>query len=123
MTKPGERVYAVLSATSDEVSLLGFGVYVGDEVPPAPVGFVCAVFGAVTWEEFDQVVAKELESEPNPALRPTNPKIVLDDGQVVWGAECWWGPESTYATFRGTRTEKRCSIVTERQPPSTKETS
>lgn len=43
------------------------------------------------------------------------PKIVLDDGQVVWGAECWWGPESTYATFRGERAEKRCSIVAERE--------
>lgn len=21
-----------------------------------------------------------------------NPKIVLDDGAVVWGCECWWGP-------------------------------
>lgn len=118
MTKPGERVYAVLSATSDEVSLLGFGVYVGDEVPPAPVGAVRAVFGAATWEEFDRVVAEDLGGEPNPALRPTNPKIVLDDGQVVWGAECWWGPESTYAAFRGARAEKQCSIVDERQSPS-----
>jgi len=21
----------------------------------------------------------------------TNPKIVLDDGQIVWGCQCWWG--------------------------------
>jgi hypothetical protein len=111
-------VYAVLSATSAEVSLLGFGVYVGDEVPPAPMGAVRAIFGAATWEDFDRVVAEDVGAEPNPALRPTNPKIVLDDGQVVWGAECWWGPESTYMTFRGERAEKRCSIVTERQAQS-----
>lgn len=22
-----------------------------------------------------------------------NPKVQLDDGGVVWGCECWWGPE------------------------------
>jgi hypothetical protein len=118
VTKPGERVYAVLSATADEVSLLGFGVYVGDEVPPAPMGAVRAVFGASTWDEFDRVVAEDVGAAPNPALRPTNPKIVLDDGQVVWGAECWWGPESTYAAFRGTRAKKHCSIIAERRDPS-----
>lgn len=116
--KQGERVYAVLSATPEEVSFLGFGVYVGDEVPPAPMGFVRAVFNAATWEDFDRVVAEDAGSEPNPAARPTNPKIVLDDGEVVWGCECWWGPEAGYAAFRGTRTEKRCSIAAERKAPT-----
>jgi len=111
----GERVYAVLSATAAEVSFLGFGVYVGDEVPPAPMGVVRAVFRATTWEEFDRIVAEDTGGEPNPAVRPTNPKIVLDDGEVVWGCECWWGPETGYATFRGARAEKRCSIVAERK--------
>lgn len=112
--KQGERVYAVLSATTKEVSFLGFGVYVGDEVPPAPMGMVRALFGASTWEAFDRVVAEDTGYEPNPAARPTNPKIVLDDGEVVWGCECWWGPEAGYAAFRGTRAEKRCSITAER---------
>ena len=22
-----------------------------------------------------------------------NPRITLDDGRVVWGCQCWWGPE------------------------------
>ncbi len=22
-----------------------------------------------------------------------NPRIGLDNGQIVWGCECWWGPE------------------------------
>ncbi len=22
-----------------------------------------------------------------------NPRLTLDNGQVVWGYECWWGPE------------------------------
>jgi len=113
--KQEERVYAVLSATPEEVSLLGFGVYVGDEVPPVPTGFVRAVFGAATWEEFDRVVAADAACEPNPTARPTNPKIILDDGEVVWGAECWWGPESAYKAFRGARAEKRCSIAAARK--------
>lgn len=23
----------------------------------------------------------------------SNPKIVLDSGEVIWGCECWWGNE------------------------------
>lgn len=111
--KPGERVYAVLSATPKEVYLLGFGVYVGDEVPPAPMGMVRSVFGAATWEEFDRVVTDALLMSE--AARPTNPKIVLDDGEVVWGAECWWGLEVAYPRFRGARIEKRCSIADQRK--------
>ncbi len=116
-TKQGERVYAVLAATPEEVSLLGFGVYVGDEVPPAPMGFVRAVFRAATWEEFDRVVTEDTGCAPSvaAAARPTNPKIVLDTGEIVWGAECWWGPEAGYPKFRGERTEKRCSIADARK--------
>lgn len=114
-TEQGQRVFAVLSATVDEVSLLGFGIYVGDEVPPAPMGFVCAVYRVTTWEEFDRVAAEDAGCEPNPATRPTSPKIVLDDGEVVWGAECWWGPEARYAKYRAGRPEKRCSIAVERK--------
>lgn len=29
-----------------------------------------------------------------------NPKIVLDNGDVVWGFQCWWGPlERTRARY------------------------
>lgn len=112
MKTPGARVFAVLSADDKTVCLLGFGTYAGDEVPPAPVG-LHALFGA-TWEAW----AKEIASEevPDPLLfRPKNPKIVLDDGEVVWGAECWWGPEEEYARFRGSRAETRASIVEARK--------
>jgi hypothetical protein len=115
MTPQGARVYAVLSATTDEVSLLGFGLYVGDEVPPAPMGAVRSIFRATTWEEFDRIAAEDAGTSPNPAARPKNPKIVLDDGDVVWGAECWWGLESAYPKFRGARAEKRVSIVEARK--------
>jgi hypothetical protein len=102
----GDRVFAVESADNKEVRLLGFGVYVGDEVPPAPFGILS--MGATTWEEFDELVAKDdlvpVDLRP---FRKTNPKIQLDDGRVVWGYECWWGREDRYEDFRRQRAEVR----------------
>lgn len=64
----GDRVGAVLSAEGETVNLLGYGIYAGDEpVAPEAGGF-----------NFGQ----------------RNPKLVLDNGDVVWGCECWWGPEN-----------------------------
>lgn len=67
MSKPGDRVGAILSASNGECQFLGFGVYVGDEVPPEYAGGF------------------------NAGL--PNPKIQLDSGKEVFGCECWWGPE------------------------------
>lgn len=71
--KIGDRIGALLSATKDEVKLLGYGVYVGDEVPVTAMGMLA-----------------EMCREVNHA----NPKLVLDSGKVVWGCECWWGDEA-----------------------------
>lgn len=65
----GTRV-AALKYSNDMLSapgLIGYGVYDGDFVIPAE----CAM----------------LTSSPN------SPRITLDDGSIVWGFECWWGPE------------------------------
>ena len=70
--KANKRVGAWLSADDEQVHLLGYGVYVGDEVPGPEVGGL---------GEFVRT------------LGHTNPKIVLDSGKVVWGCECWWGSE------------------------------
>lgn len=67
MPKVGDRVGAILSAKEGVVRFLGFGTYMGKEVPPENVGGF------------------------NIGL--PNPKILLDNGEVVWGCECWWGPE------------------------------
>lgn len=67
MRTKGERVGAILGSKDGAVEFLGYGTYVGDEVPPENIGGFN--FG-------------------NP-----NPKIELDNGKVVWGCECWWGPE------------------------------
>jgi len=72
MRKVGDRVGAVLSSDDKQVNILGFGKYVGDEIPDADAGGL------------------------GPLCREAgcpNPKIVLDNGDVVWGCECWWGGE------------------------------
>lgn len=72
-TRKGARIGAMLGAAKEtkRVSFLGYGVYEGDETPPPEI---------------------------NPTLnngRP-NPKLVLDNGKVVWGMECWWGDAAKF---------------------------
>ena len=64
MSNIGERVGAIRNSNDGIVYMFGFGVYEGREIPPEEIGL------------------------PIP-----NPKIKLDDGSVVWGCQCWWGPE------------------------------
>jgi hypothetical protein len=61
-----------MSAKDGVAYLFGYGVYVGDEVPGEEAG------------GFGEMVR---------AAGAKNPKILLDNGKVVWGCECWWGPE------------------------------
>lgn len=96
MSKVGDRVGALLSADDKHVELLGYGVYVGDEVPPMPPPMA----GFKTWEELDAFyeehnapMVQKLREEGQWPLRMENPKIELDSGEIVWGQECWWGSE------------------------------
>lgn len=68
----GERVGAILGAKDGEVDFLGFGVYEGAFVPIEAVGEIAEVL-------------REEQIE--------NPRILLDSGAVVYGCECWWGPQ------------------------------
>jgi hypothetical protein len=72
--QPGERAGAILGTRDDgSIDFLGYGVYEGDFVPDdGPVG------------PFVDLLREE--KIPNPRLR-------LDDGNVVYGIECWWGTE------------------------------
>jgi hypothetical protein len=72
MYKPGIRVGAILGTKGKTVEFLGYGVYVGDVEPNDAIG---AVADAIK------------------GIGCPNPKIELDNGKVVWGCECWWGPE------------------------------
>jgi len=88
MTSKGKRVGAMLSAdkATRQVNLLGYGVYVDDEVPPPDI---------------------------NPALNVgiPNPKIVLDNGEVVWGMECWWGSENWFRELMASYEKDGWTIV------------
>ncbi|MEW6096234.1 MAG: hypothetical protein AB1567_06885 [bacterium] len=71
MTKVSDRVGCIWGTNENgDVEFLGYGTYVGDEVPIGSVG----LFGEICQEQ-----------------KILNPKIVLDSGKVVWGCECWWG--------------------------------
>jgi hypothetical protein len=52
--------------------IYGYGVYEGDYRPVEAAGQMA-----------DMLVDNKL----------TNPRIRLDDGQVVYGCECWWASE------------------------------
>ena len=80
MPKAPYRVGAILSSNKEEVHFLGYGEYVGDEVPPADTADP---------ESFQQLLHENSIA---------NPKIVLDNGNVVWGCQCWWGPEEKVKT-------------------------
>lgn len=75
-TLAGARVGAILSGDEKTVQFLGYGIYIGHEHPPA--GF----------EDAPEFI---------------NPKILLDDGRVVWGYQCWWGPEQQIRGMLGGR--------------------
>jgi hypothetical protein len=70
--KIGIRVGAISHSEKETVYLYGWGTYEGDHVPPKGTA---GPFGLDA-------------SEVGP-----NPKIKLDSGDVVWGCQCWWGPE------------------------------
>lgn len=89
MTKVGSRIGAVRDANKDKVFLYGYGTYVGDECPPV------APFG-LRWDTNDVNMMKLKETY-------TNPKLVLDNGKVAWGLQCWWGPEEAIKKFIGQR--------------------
>lgn len=65
---------AISHSDQKTVYVFGFGVYEGNHVPNdvegTPVAALLRAFG--------------------------NPRIKLDSGKVVFGRECWWGPEAGF---------------------------
>ena len=72
MTKTGDRVGAVLSAKNGVVKFFGYGIYVGDFIPPPNAIGMGPIFhdGGIQ-----------------------NPRLDLASGKSVYGCECWWGSE------------------------------
>jgi len=75
MANPGERVGAIISADPETktVTFAGYGVYIGDEIPPEGV----------------TIMGIDLHK-----LQRPNPRINLDTGKTIWGCQCWWGSEN-----------------------------
>ncbi len=69
----GLRVGVIFGTRDGVVQFLGYGTYQGEEVPVSAVGFLADAL-------------REVGS--------TNPRIDLDNGETVWGCECWWGTEA-----------------------------
>lgn len=96
--EPGFRIGATLDSNDHEVRLLGYGVYAGMAVPPDDLVFL-GITRAEMREQYRQaLVANRTDLSPEEQeqlllVLLQSPKLVLDDGQVVWGCECWWGPE------------------------------
>lgn len=79
--EPGTRVGAVSHSKDDKVFMFGYGEYLGDKTP-----------------------GKDgLPETPGGFMGETNPCIKLDNGQYVWGCECWWGTEASVKTKFGDR--------------------
>lgn len=64
----GDRVGAVNCFDKNTLSLFGFGVYVCEEVPPE-----------------DGIRYSKIMSSGN----QKDHKILLDDGNIIYGSECW----------------------------------
>lgn len=73
--QPGDRVFAIVGKRDDgKIGVFGGGVYRGREVPPADAPGWAGDLGRAGVD---------------------NPAILLDTGEVVFGCECWWGPEES----------------------------
>jgi hypothetical protein len=79
--------------------LLGFGIYQGVDLQPEDL------FPGVEARRQEVMAELGLPSKIEDLSKDQrdmfiklvgNPKILLDNGKVVWGAECWWGPEAEF---------------------------
>jgi len=75
MSKAGDRVVAISHSDEGGVYIFGYGVYEGDFIPTEAVGVMADA-------------AKEVGLK--------NPRIRLDNGDVVYGCECWFMSEDDF---------------------------
>jgi hypothetical protein len=90
----GERVGAILGSNKDgSIDFFGYGVYEGDFIPLEAVGFVADIIRE---------------------MKHTNPRIRIDNGQIVYGSECWWGSEDKVMKMLEGKVVNKVSIETVR---------
>jgi hypothetical protein len=83
----GDRIGAILAADGPTAEFFGYGTYQGSDIPPPGVG----LFGM----DYHR-------------LKFATPKLLLDNGDVVFGCECWWGRE---AKIRAMLDGKQVTVV------------
>lgn len=82
----GDRAGAVISIKGGVAESLGFGVFSGQKIPDPKRPGQAGMLGRV--------------GIPNPC-------ITLDNGDVVYGCECWWGAEDAIkAKLNGLKVEE-----------------
>jgi len=91
MANIGDRVGAIVSSKGQTVNIFGYGIYLGDQVPTDEVIFMGGRY-----------------TEMAPGLK--NPAIRLDNGDVVFGCECWWGSEEKVRQKIGDREVRVISV-------------
>src|SRR6185437_10617072 len=105
----GTRVGAIFSVEDDVVRFLGYGVYEGDfEYPGTALKSFEETYPSflTKWNPEQLEQARQLFE----AFR-FNPRIKLDNGEVVWGRECWWGSEEEVKTKIDGKTIVMCKIL------------
>tara|TARA_Y100000034_G_scaffold131314_1_gene191791 strand:- start:2826 stop:3236 length:411 start_codon:yes stop_codon:yes gene_type:complete len=92
----GTRVVVSLNHPQEAiVYLLGYGIYVSDEIP-------------------DESAVGQLADHCR-KMGKLNPKIVLDDGRHVYGSEVFWGDAAQLETLFASRQIVHCDLDDERQ--------
>ena len=74
----GDRVGAVCGETATAVRFFGYGTYQGRHVPPAGV---------------------DIRGVDLHALGVKTAQIRLDNGDTVWGCQCWWEGEDAVRLY------------------------
>lgn len=93
--EPGSEVFVVKNTDDKNVYFLGKGIYQGDMlIPNAEEIF------EYHWENGikDKVETTKEESKDllfnSPLFK--NPCIKLENGETVWGKDCWWMSEQSF---------------------------
>ena len=91
MAKVGDRVFAVRNGDDNTIYLYGHGTFLGHK-PRTVLG-----------------------------VEVPNPCIELDDDKgIIWGCECWWGPESRFKKFCDKKTVEVVPMPTEEERSTVK---
>jgi hypothetical protein len=69
----GDRVVAIRSANNGVVKYFGIGYYVGD----------FPIYPSVAGDGWASCILNQRDI----------PCVALEDGNIIWGCECWWGCE------------------------------